>query len=424
MGRRLRGSGKWSILSKTLLQRLLFIAVLVSLAGRAQTGGVQGVAQDPTAAVIADAEIVLTNVDTGLSVRARTNEIGFYTFPAVPIGTYKVQATKTGFGVSEQTGLKLDVNQLARIDFTLKPGSVVETVNVSAAAALLDSETATVGQVIDNKRIVELPLNGRNYLDLAKLTVGTAPSRGGRTASAGGFVASGQHGYQLMVSLDGLDNSSVSSGGPLGFEAQAVKPSVDAVDEFRVVTNNLSAEYGGRMGGQVFISLKSGTNQPHGSAYEFLRNNALDGTNFFANRSGAPRPEYRQNQFGATLGGAIVKDRTFLFGSYEGTRIRLGTSDISTVPTLAERQGNFSAIRPIFDPATTVGTAASFTRQPFPGAIIPQNRWDPLFPKLLALYPLPINSLIANKRIRPFVRTVDKNYRCVPNVGFWSAKMK
>jgi Cna protein B-type domain. len=199
------------------------------------------------------AEVTLTNVDTGVGVKGKTNDSGFYTFPVVPIGNYKIEASRSGFGSSEQLGLKLDVNQLARIDFTLKPGSLQETVNVSAAAALLDSETSTVGQVIDNKRIVELPLNGRNYLDLAKLAVGTAPSRGGRTALEGGFVASGQHGYQLAINLDGLDNSSVSSGGPLGFEAQAVKPSVDAVSEFRVVTNNLSAEYGGRMGGQVLL---------------------------------------------------------------------------------------------------------------------------------------------------------------------------
>jgi len=176
-----------------------------------------------------------------------------------------------------------------------------------------------------------------------------------------------------------------------------VKPSVDAVGEFRVVTNNLSAEFGNRMGGHVFVNIKSGTNQFHGTAFEFLRNSELDGTNFFANRNGSAKPAYKQNQFGGTVGGPIRKDKTFFFASYEGTRTRLGRSFVSTVPIDEIREGNFNRIRPIFDPATTVGTAASFTRQQFPNNIIPRNRWDPLFPKLLALYPRPTdNSRIAN----------------------------
>src|SRR5207253_11190556 len=166
-----------------------------------------------------------------------------------------------------------------------------------------------------------------------------------------------------------------------------VKPSIDAVGEFKVVTNNLSAEYGGRMGGTVLVNLKSGTNQLHGSAFEFLRNDVLDGTNFFANRNGASKPNYRQNQFGGTLGGPIRKNRTFLFGSFEGSRIRLGTSSTSTVPTLEELNGDFSKIRTIFDPLTTAGTSAAMTRQAFSGSIIAKNRSNPAFPALHALYP-------------------------------------
>ena len=241
-----------------------------------------------------------------------------------------------------------------------------------------------------------MPLNGRNFLSLATLTAGTSPSVGGRTQSEGGFVSGGAHGYQMNVQVDGLDNNTNYSGGPVGFEAQAVKPSIDAVGEFKVITNNLSAEYGGRMGGTVLVNIKSGTNQFHGTAYEFLRNDALDGTNFFANRSGAAKPEYRQNQFGGTLGGPIRKNKTFLFGSFDGTRIRSGTSSISTVPTAAELTGDFSKIRRIFDPATTLGTGGSMTRQPFPGDLIPKSRWDPLFPKLLALYPPATTTGIVN----------------------------
>ena len=153
-----------------------------------------------------------------------------------------------------------------------------------------------------------------------------------------------------------------------------MKPSIDAVGEFKVITNNLSAEYGGRMGGTVLVTIKSGTNQLHGTAYEFLRNDKFDGTNFFANRSGAAKPEYRQNQFGGTLGGPIRKNKLFLFGSFDGTRIRSGTSSISTVPDRGRAQRRLlPAIRNIFDPLTTVGTGAAMTRQIFPGNIIPKN---------------------------------------------------
>ena len=371
-----------------LVVTLLFGAVAI---GFAQTATVNGTVTDSSQAVIAGASVTITNLDTGLRREAHTNDAGSYTFTQLPVGRYKVDAAISGFSPQSHPEVKLDVGQVARLDFVLKPGAVSETVDVSAAAALLDSETSTVGQVFSNDRIVEMPLNGRNYLSLATITAGTAPDVAGRTAPEGGFVTGGAHAYQMNVQVDGLDNNTVYSGGPIGYQAQAVKPSIDAVGEFKVITNNLSAEYGGRMGGTVLVTIKSGTNQFHGAAYEFLRNNDLDGTNFFANLSGAKKPEYRQNQFGGVLGGPIKKNKLFLFGSFDGTRIRSGSSSISTLPTAAEDTGNFSAIRPIFDPMTTVGSGATMTRQIFPGDIIPKSRWDPLFPALLALYPTPTN---------------------------------
>ncbi|HZO51113.1 MAG TPA: carboxypeptidase-like regulatory domain-containing protein, partial [Bryobacteraceae bacterium] len=376
------------------------IATLFSLSAAVllgQVSSIQGIVQDQSQGAIVGSQVVVTNIETGLRREKTTNETGLYTFPSLPVGRYKITASMQGFATSEVAELKLDVNQTARVDFQLKPGTVTESISVSAAAALLDSETATVGQVIDNKRIVELPLNGRNYLELARLSAGTTAARGSRPESEGVFSAGGQHGYQVQVNIDGVDNSMTYSGGPIGFEAQAIKPSVDAVGEFRVVTNNLSAEYGNRMGGHVFVNIKSGTNNIHGSLFEFLRNSKLDGTNFFANRAvtaGTKKPDYKQNQFGGTIGGPIRKDKTFFFGSFEGTRTRLGRSFTQTVPTTEVREGDFNRIRPIFDPATTVGTATSFTRQQFPGNVIPKSRWDPLFPKLLALYPLPTNSSV------------------------------
>lgn len=370
--------------------------LLAASAAFAQTATVNGIVTDSSDAVIAGARLEVTNLETGLRREAVTNETGAFSFNLLPVGRYRIAANANGFGVSERPEIKLDVDQVARLDFKLKPGAVTESVQVTAAAALLDSETSTVGQVISNKSIVELPLNGRNYLNLASLTAGTAPSVGGRTAAEGGFVAGGQHGYQVNIMVDGLDNNSVASGGPLGFEAQGVKPSIDAVGEFKVVTNNLSAEYGGRMGGTVLVNLKSGTNELHGTAFEFVRNDAFDGTNFFANRNGAKKPVYRQNQFGGTLGGPIRKNKTFLFGSFEGTRIRTGTSSISTVPTIAERTGDFSKVRNIFDPLTTTGTGSAMRRNPFPNNFIARDRWDPLFPALLALYPTPVNANVVS----------------------------
>jgi len=384
-----------------MLQGKFLALVLLGIASGSalfgQNSTIQGLVKDGSDSLIPGAAVTITNIETGLRREISTNESGFYSVPTLPVGRYKLTAGMKGFSTAEVEEVKVDVAQVARVDFTLTPGAVTESIRVEATAAMLDSETATVGQVIDNKRIVELPLNGRNYLELARLTAGTAPARGSRPGSEGVFSAGGQHGYQVQVNIDGVDNSATYSGGPIGFEAQAVKPSVDAVGEFRVVTNNLSAEFGNRMGGHVFVNIKSGTNQFHGTAFEFLRNSELDGTNFFANRNGSAKPAYKQNQFGGTVGGPIRKDKTFFFASYEGTRTRLGRSFVSTVPIDEIREGNFNRIRPIFDPATTVGTAASFTRQQFPNNIIPRNRWDPLFPKLLALYPRPTdNSRIAN----------------------------
>jgi hypothetical protein len=381
------------------MQRICAVWILVlggQMAGLAQTAAWNGMVTDSSEAVIAGVTVSITNLENGLRRVTQTNETGNYMFTLLPIGRYRIEVTMTGFTTQSRPEVKLDVDQVVRLDFTLKPGTVSESIHVTASAALLDSETSTVGQVISNKSIVEMPLNGRNYLNLATLTAGTAPDVGGRTQSEGGFVAGGAHAYQMNVQVDGLDNNTIYSGGPIGYEAQAVKPSIDAIGEFKVITNNLSAEYGGRMGGTVLVTIKSGTNTLHGTAYEFLRNDALDGTNFFANRNGAAKPEYRQNQFGGTLGGPIRKDKTFLFGSFDGTRIRSGTSSISTVPNPAELSGNFSQIRNIFDPLTTTGSGATMSRQMFPGNMIPRSRWDPLFPALAALYPAPTTGGIVN----------------------------
>jgi hypothetical protein len=368
---------------------LACLAVLIcccSLYG--QVGSIRGVVTDASGAVIPEVEITVTNVASGVVQKATTNASGIYAVPFLNPGTYRVQAAKSGFATAARDNLKLDVEQVARVDLTLTVGAVSQEVDVSAAAELLDSQTSVVGQVITNRSIVELPLNGRNYLELARLTAGVVPANGSRDNSMGAFSAVGQHGSQTNISLDGIDNSSRMSGGILGNEAQIVTPSIDSVAEFKVVTNNNSAEYGFRLGGAVIVSTKSGTNGLHGSLYEFLRNDKLDGANFFA--VGRPKPEYRQNQFGGTLGGPIIKDRTFYFLSYEGTRIRSGQSFTTTVPIAAMRDGDFTGAKPLYDWTTTTQDATGrYVRQLFPGNRIPLNRFDPVAAKVIALYPLP-----------------------------------
>jgi hypothetical protein len=336
----------------------ILVLALLPLALMAQNSAIQGVIVDSSGAVVPNAAVRVTNLDTGVVQSRVTNDVGFYTVPALNAGRYSVDATASGFAPQQRPEMRLEVGQTARVDFELKVGNVAETVEVSAAAQLLNTETTEVGQVIDNKRIVEMPLNGRNYLQLAQFSAGVAPGRqmgrGARSGEDGNFIAMGLAAAQNTVLLDGNDNSSRTSGGPLGWEAQAVKPAVDAVAEFKVVTNNTSAEYGYRSGAKVLVNTKSGTNAFHGSLFEFLRNDKLDGTNFFANRAGSSKPTYRQNQFGGTLGGPVLRNRTFFFGSYQGTRIRLGKSYVSTVPSQEVRSGDFSnqppQIRNIFDP--------------------------------------------------------------------------
>ncbi len=380
--------------------RLGLLFLLASGLAWAQNSGIQGVITDPSGAFVPEVTITVTNLATGVLNTTQSNAQGFYSVPFLVPATYKIEAVKPGFApvTREQ---KLDVGQVARVDFTLKIGTVAEIVEVTAAAALLESETTTVGQVIENKRIVEMPLNLRNYLELAQLSLGVQPARtlgrgartGGEDGTEGGFIALGQRAYQTNVLLDGVDNSSRASGGPLGFQAQAVKPPVDAIGEFKVVVSNNSAEYGYRMGGKVLVSTKSGSNQFHGSLYEFFRNEKLDGTNFFANRSGSAKPTLRQNQFGGTFGGPIIRNNTFFFFSYQGTRIRRGQSFTSTVPSALARSGNFSQEgrnrARVFDPLTTRGSGADAIRTQFPGNIIPRERWDPITSQIIPLYPLP-----------------------------------
>jgi len=375
------------------------LCLLGAAAALAQTEGTnQGVVTDNTGAVIPGASISIRNLATGVETNTVTNQVGFYSAPALPPGDYQMVAAADGFAPSERPGLSLEVGQTLRMDFSLNLGSVTEVVEVSAAAQLIQSEKTEVGQVIDSKRIVEMPLNGRNYLELAKFAVGVLDSRemgkgtrqDGVRGGEGGILAMGTHAAQTNVLLDGADNSSRNSGGALGFQAQSTKPAVDSVGQFKVLTNNTSAEYGYRMGAKVLVNTKSGTNQLHGSAYEFLRNDVFDGTNFFANRSGSEKPTLRRNQFGATIGGPFSKNKLFGFFSWQSTIERAGQSFTSSVPSAEALAGDFSnqpdPNRAIYDPLTLNDAGV---RDPFPNFIIPADRMDPVSQNVLEFYPAP-----------------------------------
>ena len=336
---------------RVFLHIIAIYSLVLSIASAQQpTGQITGIVSDNSGAVIPDAEIDVANVATGVHWNAKSNDGGTYAFSILPPGSYEVDVKKGGFESVRRSGITLSVGQVARLDFKLNVGSQTQTVEVTGAAPLLESETASTGQVISTKPINDLPLNGRNFLQLAKLTAGVAEPKPGDRASAGGsFQANGVRAQLNNFMLDGVDNNAKivdqQNSSPV-----VIQPSVDALQEFKVETNNYSAEYGYSAGAVVNASIKSGTNQFHGDAFEFFRNDALDARNFFSNPT-ARRPILQQNQFGGTVGGPIIRNKAFFFGSYERTSTNRGNTYVSTVPTAAIRAGDFTGQATIYDPS-------------------------------------------------------------------------
>jgi hypothetical protein len=376
---------------------------------QAQTmAGLNGTVTDASRAVIQGARVSITNADRGLKRETLTNESGTYEFPLLPPGNYTLTAEKQGFRAVTQEGIRLEVNQVARIDLTMQLGAVNEVVEVQAAAPLLEASTSSVGQVVETKAVSDLPLNGRNFAQLAILSpgavgVGYGPagtigsgSRPDDTRPGTELMVNGNREMSNTITLDGVDDN---------FRRNAlitVRPSVEDIQEFKMQTNLFGAEQGRSSGATVNVITKSGTNNYHGSAFEFIRNNDLDARNFFNAAGVALQPPYHQNQFGGSMGGPIVHNKLFFFTDYEGFRKEQGTNtSVNTVPTAAERQGNFSAVRPIFDPASltaTPGTASGYTRTEFPGDIIPASRFDSVTSRLIQAYPLPTAPGLVNNQ--------------------------
>src|SRR4051794_26410632 len=343
----------------------------------AQTAQLTGLVTDPSGTFVPGANVMARNVETNIETPSATNEQGYYTIPNLNPGVYDVSVQKSGFRTIARTGIQLNVAQVARMDFDLQIGEVRETVTIAAEAPILTTERATIGQVIGSKKILDLPLNGRDFTQLSTLVPG-AISRGTESQTQAPLISvNGSRNSKTVFMIDG---GSVTS---QYFDSASIVPSVDAIQEFTVQSNSFSAEYG--QGTAVInVSLRSGTNQVHGSAYEFLRNQVLDARNFF-NTTGV-RPPVKQNQFGFTLGGPVVlphlyhgKDRTFIFGDYEGTRLRRASTFNTAVPSVAMRSGDFSSLRtPLLDP---------LTRAPFPGNVIPADRISPQAAFFLPFYP-------------------------------------
>jgi hypothetical protein len=352
-------------------------------------GVILGIVRDSSGAVVPEARVTLVHLETNRTHDTTTDGQGFYRSVPLPIGSYAITAESEGFGRTVRTGIRLAIQQEATVDLVLEVGDVAEEVTVMADAPLLQSTEASRGEVIGGKRIVDLPLEGRNYLQLALLTSGTNVSAEG--ARGGGFSSGGLRASHNTYILDGIDNQNYQHAGTSN-TLEVIRPSVDAIQEFKVQTNAYSAEFGGGLGSAVNVSLRAGSNEYQGGLFLFNRHDRFAARNFFADKN-EPIAPYRRNQFGGQVGGPLVKNRTFFFFNYEGGRIRTSRTVLATVPTELERMGDFSqsflagAPVQIFDPLTY--NPATGVRQPFPDNRIPADRLDPVGVRMIALFPLP-----------------------------------
>ncbi len=375
--------------------------------GQADMGTIVGTVVDSSGAIVPNCAITLVNTGTDTKTSVKTDAQGSYIATPLRIGNYSIQVEAPGFKAETRTGIVLQVQDRLRVDFTLQVGSVNETIKVQSAAPVVDTESTALGDVVASEQITDLPLNGRDYTQLATLTTGvvkitenggginggTTPTNGN---AGGAFAVNGTRGNLNNFMLDGIDNNSNDNAGNI------LKTNVDAIQEFRVQTSGYSAEFGRSGGAVINATIKSGANQFHGTAFEFLRNSALDARGYFE-PAGQPKAPFRQNQFGGTLGGPIRRNKTFFFMDYQGTRIGTSQTDISTVPTPAELGGDFSALlgtSQIYDPQTTATVNGQTVRTPFPGNIIPTSRLDPISAAVAQLYPAPnVPGALANNYI-------------------------
>lgn len=384
------------MISAKYLCIVAFAMLTIPAVAQFDSATLTGVVTDPTQGTISDVSVKAVNESTNVETATATNSDGRFVFANLRPGSYRIVASARGFKQFVSSGLVLQVNQAARLDIQLSVGDVSEKIEVTSDAPVLETETASRGAVIDHTKMVELPLNGRDYNQLALLSPGVLPAtpRLQSVGFRGVFNVNGNRAFQNAFQLDGVDNTSYSNSFR-GLNAQVIQPSVEALQEFKIQTNAYSAEFGRSAGALINAVVRSGSNDLHGTIYDFLRNSELDASNFFANKAGLDKPFRQRNQFGAAAGGPIVKNRTFIFGDYEGLRDAAGTVRFSSVPQPIWRQALFTT--PIYNPFNPTDTGQDFR---VPGTAncndgqgncwrIPANMIDPVGQKVLAVSPDP-----------------------------------
>jgi len=368
----------------------LLVIVCSSLSAQQITGNIRGTVTDPTGAVISGAAATAQQAETGLSRTATTDRNGNYVLLELPVGHYRLQVAARGFQEYVQDGITLNVNETASVSPHLAVGSENQQVLVRADAEMIEPTVTSMGKVVQQRELEDLPLNGRNFSQLGLLQPGVVPLTPG-IAEAGGslrdgqaYAVNGQRPESNNFLIDGANNFNGIDGGFV------LKPPVDAISEFRIITHSANAEFGGALGSTTNIITRSGTNHVHGTLWEFLRNDALDANNYFAQT----KEPLKQNQFGAAAGGPIRKDKTFIFGFYEGFRNRQGETTLTTVPSLKERTGDFSELCPegfsggfCNNPEHQLFNV--FANAPYPNNQLPPNQLNAVSENLLSFFPLP-----------------------------------
>jgi len=400
-------------LESSLFMRVLLVSAIFlvpCLLPGQSTGTILGAVEDATGAVVPAAAVTVTNQSTSQQWNAVSDANGRFSFPRLPVGDYRLAATHDGFRQFLSEGIHLDADQSRAANIVLEVGQTSDRVTVTGAVGLVETLGATLKEVVDEKRISDLPLNGRNPLQLQLLIPGVVTAGGSvNLAQNGNISVNGARGNQNNYMLDGGDNND-----PLTNTASIV-PNPDALEEFSILTNNYSAEYGRNTGAVVNAITKSGTNQFHGALFEFVRNDAFDARNFFS----LQQPKLRRNQFGGTLGGPIRiphvyngHDRTFFFFSYEGVRDRRANTFSSlVVPTQLERTGDFSqSARKPTDPQT---------KAPFPGSLIPATRFDPAAANFIKEMTCPIRRANSTAQRSGVVMAVGLQYMCHLGSSQW-----
>ena len=400
--------------------RVSVLSIAIALCGAAawaqvNTASLTGLVKDPSDALIVDATVRARNTATGIDRVVQTNSSGYYFLANLPVGTYEISVEKAGFQKTVST-VTLDTAEKGRQDFTLAVGTVSTITTVEATAPLLSPEDASLASTVDNKYVTEYPLLLRSWDDLVNLVAGVQGQRytdqGGSTSNGrtGGFNVHGVRSLQNNFILDGIDNNSISEN-VQELTTQVIRPSVDTIQEFKIITNPYSAEYGRNPGAAITVVTKSGSNQVHGLGYEYLRNRVFDANDFFSNRQGLKKPENIQNQFGGNVGAPIVKNKAFIFFDYEGTTIRKGQLRSTTVPTPNERIGDFGAAAGAAEHINYPTLYDQSTGTPFQGNQVPQSKIDPVATKLMNLFPgqtvpgIALNNFFRNANLR------DDNWR-------------